>query len=73
MRQGKNPNMLVLALEIAAIVILHAIKINHTEKMVNNQEQARNASVAQTAQMSAPMSTQTDARLRASYSLTTFK
>jgi hypothetical protein len=73
MRKGKNPNMLVLALEIAAIVILHAIKINQTEKMVNNREQVRNASVAQTAQMSTPTSMQTDARIRASYSLGSFK
>lgn len=61
--------MLVLALEIATIIVLHAIKINQSEKMVNNKELSRNVASAQTAQTS----TQTDARIRASYSLASFK
>jgi hypothetical protein len=69
MRKGKNPNMLVLALEIAAIIVLHAIKINQSEKMVNNKELSPNVASAQTAQ--SPM--QTNARIRASYSLASLK
>ncbi len=62
MKKGKNPNMLVLALEIAAIVILHAIKINQTEKMANNKEISRNAA-----------STQTEAKTLSNYSFASFK
>ncbi len=69
MRKGKNPNILVLALEITAIIVLHAIKINQTEKMVNTKELSPNVASAQTAQTS----TQTAARIRASYSLASFK
>jgi len=32
MQKGKTLTLLVLAVEIASIVILHAVKINHTEK-----------------------------------------
>jgi hypothetical protein len=62
MKKGKNPNVLVLALEIAAIVVLHAIKINQTEKMSGNKEISRNAA-----------SVQTDSRITSSYTLAAFK
>ena len=62
MKKGKNPNMLVLALEIAAIIVLHAVKINQTEKMANNKEISRNAA-----------STQGDSKMKSAYTFTAFK
>jgi len=47
MKKGKNPTVFVLALEIAAIVILHAVKINQSEKISLNKETSRNASSVQ--------------------------
>jgi hypothetical protein len=40
--------MLVLALEIAAIVILHAVKLNQTEKMATGKGANHNSAVMQT-------------------------
>jgi hypothetical protein len=48
MKKGKQQTMLVLALEIAAIVILHAVKLNQTEKMATNKEANHNSATMQT-------------------------
>ena len=67
MKKGKTKTMLVLALEIASIIVLHAIKINQSEKSAKE--------VGRT--VSSPA--RTDSRAKSSYyslatySLTTFK
>ncbi|MDP4148779.1 MAG: hypothetical protein Q8927_03535 [Bacteroidota bacterium] len=62
MKKGKNRTMLVLALEIAAIVILHAVKLNQTEKMAANKETIHNSAA-----------NQTETRINAPYSLAAIK
>ena len=54
MKKGKNRTMLVLALEIAAIVVLHAVKLNQTEKMATNKENTQNQVSAQTSPRVSP-------------------
>jgi hypothetical protein len=69
MKKGKkNLTVVVLALEIATIVILHAIKINQSErpaiatgKEASSKEVSRNAAV------------QAYSRLRTSYTLASLK
>ena len=43
MKKGKTLTVLVLVLEIASITILHAVKINQTEK-TSNKEVSKSAS-----------------------------
>ena len=44
MKKGKTrTTLVVLALEIASIVALHAIKINQSEKVAGSKEISRNA------------------------------
>jgi hypothetical protein len=61
MKKGKTLTVLVLALEIATIAVLHAVKINHSEKAIN-KEISRNASADQP-----------DSRTQSTYSLAVFK
>ncbi len=68
MKKGKNLTTVVLALEIATIVILHTIKINQSErppmgtgKEASNKEVSKNAAV------------QAYSRLRTSYTLASLK
>lgn len=61
MKKGKTLTLLVLAVEIASIVVLHAVKINHTEK----------AAIKEVSRNSAPE--QADSRTQASYSLALFR
>jgi len=61
MKQGKTSTVFILALEIAAIVVLHAVKISQNEKNTNNKEISRNAAV------------QPDLKTRSVYSLAVFK
>ncbi|HEY6900561.1 MAG TPA: hypothetical protein VI233_07960, partial [Puia sp.] len=61
MKKGKTLTALVLVAEIASIAVLHAVKINSTEKTAN-KEVSRNLT-------SEPL----DARPRSSYSLAAFR
>jgi hypothetical protein len=61
MKKGKTLTVLVLVIEIASIVILHAVKINQTEKTAA-KEVIRNSS--------ADMQ---ENRPKAGYTLTAFK
>ena len=61
MKKGNTLTLLVLALEITTIVVLHALRINHSEKAVN-KEISRNISADQP-----------DSRSRSTYSLAVFK
>lgn len=61
MKKGKTLTLLVLAVEIASIVVLHAVKINQTEKAAI-KEGSRNSAAEQA-----------DSRAQASYSLALFK
>jgi hypothetical protein len=67
MKKGKTKTMLVLALEIASIIVLHAIKINQSEKPARE--------VGRT--VSSPAQTESRAKSSyyslATYSLTTSK
>ena len=38
MKKGKNPTLIVLAVEIASIIILHAVKINQSEKATGKED-----------------------------------
>ncbi len=62
MKKGKTSTVFVLALEIAAIVVLHAVKISQNEKNTNNKEISRNRSAVQP-----------DLKSRSVYSLAVFK
>jgi hypothetical protein len=63
MEKRKTSTVIVLALEIAVIVILHAIKINQTDKPpTGTNEMSRNSSILQT-----------DAPMRSIYSLWALK
>jgi hypothetical protein len=62
MEQRKSSTLFVLALEIAAIAVLHTVKIFQSEKAVNNKETTRNISSAQQ-----------DSKMKSSYSLSSFK
>ena len=42
MKKGKTLTALVLVLEIACIAVLHAVKINQTEKSASNKEISKN-------------------------------
>jgi hypothetical protein len=61
MQKGKTLTFLVLAIEIASIVILHAVKINQTEKTAA-KESIRNSA----AEVS-------DTRQKPTYSIAAFK
>jgi hypothetical protein len=61
MKKGNTLTIFVLALEITTIAVLHAVKINHSEK-VTNKEISRNNSAEQP-----------DGRARPTYSLAVFK
>ena len=61
MKKGKTLTLLVLAVEIASIVVLHAVKINQTEKAAI-KEVSRNSALEQA-----------DSRTQSSYSLALFK
>jgi hypothetical protein len=61
MKKGKTLTALVLVLEIASIAVLHAVKINQTEKTVS-KEVSRNVNPE-------PM----DSRVKPTYSLAAFK
>ena len=60
MKKGKTLTVLVLALEITTIAVLHAVRINQSEKALN-KEITRNAASDQ------------DSRTRSTYSLAVFK
>ena len=62
MKKGKSSTVFILALEIAAIVVLHAIKISQNEKNTNNKEISRNISTPQS-----------DLKAKTVYSLAVFK
>jgi hypothetical protein len=61
MQKGKTLTLLVLVVEIASIVILHAVKINTSEKTAS-KETIRNSSVEIS-----------NSRQKGSYSLAAFK
>jgi hypothetical protein len=61
MKKGKTLTLLVLALEITTIAVLHAVRINHSEK-ATNKEISRRISADQP-----------DSRERSTYSLAAFK
>jgi hypothetical protein len=61
MKKGKTLTALVLVLEIASIAVLHAVKINQTEKTVS-KEVSRNVNPE-------PM----DSRVKPTYSMAAFK
>jgi hypothetical protein len=61
MKKGKTLTALVLVIEIASIAVLHAVKINHTEKN-GGKEVSRSVSPE-------PM----DSRARPTYSLAAFR
>ena len=61
MKKGKTLTALVLVLEIASIAVLHAVKINQTEKNAS-KEISRNVNPE-------PM----DSRAKTTYSLAAFK
>ena len=44
MKKGKTSTFIVLAVEILAIVVLHAVKISQSEKLGNNREVSKNVS-----------------------------
>jgi hypothetical protein len=62
MKKGKNPTLFVLALEIAAIVVLHAVKLNQNEKSAGNKETTKNAA-----------GQQPDSKMRSSVTLASFR
>jgi hypothetical protein len=47
MKKGKSSTLFILALEIAAIAVLHAVKISQNEKNISNKEITRNISAHQ--------------------------
>lgn len=61
MKKGKTSTVFVLALEIAAIAVLHAVKISQNEKNTSNKEISRSAAA------------QPDLKARSVYSLAVFK
>lgn len=61
MKKGKSSTFIVLALEIAAIAVLHAVKINATDKAAGKVELSRNIS-----------DNQTDFKARSAFSLSDF-
>ncbi len=61
MKKGKPLTALVLVLEIASIAVLHAVKLNHSEKTAS-KEISRNAT-----------SESMDSRPRSAYSLAVYK
>jgi hypothetical protein len=61
MKKGKTLTALVLVLEIASITVLHAVKINQSEKTATKTAARNSNSEAQ------------EARPRSNYSLTSFK
>ncbi len=62
MKKGKTKTVFVLALEIAAIIVLHAVKISQNEKTTNNKEISTNNPAVQP-----------DLKSRSVYSLAVFK
>jgi len=64
MKKGKTSTVYVLALEIAAIVVLHAVKISQNEKNTSNKEIGR---------ISRSAAAQPDLKARSIYSLAVFK
>ena len=62
MKKGINPTLFVLALEIAAIVVLHAVKLNQNEKSANSKETTKNAAGAQP-----------DSKMKSSFSFAAFR
>jgi len=62
MKKGKSTTVFVLALEIAAIVVLHAVKISHTEKVASNKEISKSAATPSA-----------DLKTKSVYSLAVFK
>lgn len=62
MKKGKTSTVFVLAFEIAAIAVLHAVKINQNEKNVINKEITRNIS-----------NSPPDIKAKSVYSLAVFK
>jgi hypothetical protein len=62
MKKGKSSTVFILALEIAAVVVLHAVKISQNEKNTNNKEISRNIPTPQP-----------DLKARSVYSLAVFK
>ena len=61
MQKGKTLTLLVLAVEIASIVILHAVKINQSEKTAAKEAIHNNAADV------------SDTHQKATYSLAAFK
>ena len=62
MKKGKSKTVFVLALEIAAIVVLHAVKISHNEKIAPNKEVSRTG-----------ITPPSDLKTKSVYSLAVFK
>lgn len=62
MKKGKTSTVFVLALEIAAIAVLHAVKISQNEKNTVNKEISRTVATPQP-----------DMKTRSVYSLAVFK
>ncbi len=46
MKKGKTSTLVVLAVEILAIVVLHAIKISQSEKVTSARQVSKNVSSA---------------------------
>lgn len=42
MKKGKTSTLVVLAVEILAIAVLHAVKISHSEKLTSAREVSKN-------------------------------
>ena len=67
MQKGKTLTLLVLAVEIASIVILHAVKINQSEKTAV-KEAIRNSTVE-----ASDVHEVSDSHQKGTYSLAAFK
>ena len=66
MKKGKtSTTLVVLALEIASIAVLHAVKINQSEKVAGSREVSRNISSSQA-------ENQSDSKQRSIYSLAAY-
>lgn len=64
MKKGKTSTLVVLAIEILAIAVLHAVKISQTEKLGNNREVSKNVLNAEN---------QSDTKSGSLFSLAVFK
>jgi len=65
MKKAKTSTLIVLAVEIVAIVVLHAVKISQSEKVTTVREVSKN--------MTSQSENQPDSKSRSIFSLAVFK